>query len=214
MQAALSLYCSVFFFLFSQCHATIHLQPASVLKQQITVWALFVSGTTNCLFLIQALCLPATLSSHAHCLLPSSAPCYVWDAETEKEKGKNKKCREVARRYAAPAAKLAQSLPRDYGEVLSEAGSLLSPLPYNLIITSIWGWSDDCVLAPESDACLGKVSLPPLDPMMLKCQTQVCIFLIYYSVFPNALLDTNFAQGFGSLRTQQEESHSSIFNGS
>lgn len=137
MQAALSPYCSVFFFLFSQCHATIHLQPASVLKQQITVWALFVSGTTKCLFLIQALCLPATLSSHAHCLLPSSAPCYIWDAETNKEKGGKKKCTEVARRYAVPAAKLAQSLPRDYGEALSEAGSLLSPLPYNLIITSI-----------------------------------------------------------------------------
>lgn len=91
MRAALSLYCSVFFFLFSQCHATIHLQPASVLKQQITVWALFVSRTTKCLFLIQALCLPATLSSHAHCLLPSSAPCYIWDAETKKEKGGKKK---------------------------------------------------------------------------------------------------------------------------
>lgn len=44
-------------FLFSRCHATIHLQPASRLKQQITVWALFVSATSKRLFLIQALSL-------------------------------------------------------------------------------------------------------------------------------------------------------------
>ncbi len=67
IQGALSLYCSVFFF----CSPNVMLLFIPNLLLFSTTnhcLALFVFRTTNCLFLIQALSLLATLSSLAHCL--------------------------------------------------------------------------------------------------------------------------------------------------
>ena len=67
IQGALSPYCSVFFF----CSPNVTLLFIPNLPLFWTTnhrLALFVFGTTNCLFLIQSLSLLATLSSLAHCL--------------------------------------------------------------------------------------------------------------------------------------------------
>lgn len=207
MQAALSLYCSVFFFLFSQCHATIHLQPASVLKQQITVWALFVSGTTKCLLLIQALCLPVTLSSHAHCLLPSSAPCYIWDAETQKEKVQ--RSRPEVRCCPQP------SWPNHCQEIMERSCQKQEAFCHLCLATWLSLLFEDEVMLVSWPLTVmrvyGKLSLPPLYPMMLKCQTRVRIFYLFIILsFRMPCWIRTSLKGFGSLGTQQEESHSSI----
>lgn len=114
-------------FLFSQCHATIHPQSASVLNNK-SPFGSFCLQDNQLSVSYSGSQPPCHIVLTCSLSLPPSAPCYLWKAKTA---GVQRSSLELYDAFSQHA----QTLPRDYGEALSETGNLPSPLPHRLRIT-------------------------------------------------------------------------------
>lgn len=129
-----------FLSLFSQCHATIHPQSASVLNNKSPLHSLCLQD--NQMSVSHSRSQPPCHIVFTRSLsLPLSAPCYLWNAEPPKYG-------EMARRYTLPAAKWCNHCqeimerPCQRQEAFCHLCHAISPAKYpafspNLINTSI-----------------------------------------------------------------------------